>query len=161
MYSLHKAYLVPLDWSYGGKISMLKVFVDQFDEFLVLRKGLFKAFALGDFPTPMSLGVITSLFGALMTAIVQFLQGVVSEMCLSFNGWALKKKRLVFVSMFSSIGPVCSIIFLIVTLGETINIGSLTTVAMQYLLLKGINLTLVEIGTAMPNLSPVFIFIIT
>lgn len=35
---------------------------------------LLQAFALGDFPAPMSLGAITSLIGAFMTAIFQFLE---------------------------------------------------------------------------------------
>jgi len=49
--------------------------------------------------------------------------GAVSGICLSFNGWALKKKGPVFVSMFSPIGTVCSVIFSVVTLEDTINIG--------------------------------------
>jgi hypothetical protein len=49
--------------------------------------------------------------------------GGVSGISLSFNGWALKKRGPVFVSMFSPIGTVCSVIFSVFTLGNTINIG--------------------------------------
>lgn len=49
--------------------------------------------------------------------------GGVSGMSLSFNGWALKKRGPVFVSMFSPIGTVCSVLFSVFTLGDTINIG--------------------------------------
>ncbi|CAK8539486.1 unnamed protein product [Lathyrus sativus] len=107
-----------------------------------------QAFALGDFPAPMSLSAITSLFGGFMTAVVQKLQGDdlksglqlvsfgdiigfsilaggVSGISLSFNGWALKKRGPVFVSMFSPIGTVCSVIFSVFTVGETVNIGSI------------------------------------
>jgi len=49
--------------------------------------------------------------------------GVVSGICLTVNCWALKKKGPVLVSMFSPIGTVCSVIFSVVTLGHTTNIG--------------------------------------
>ncbi|KAJ1375449.1 EamA domain [Sesbania bispinosa] len=121
-----------------------------------------QAFALGDFPAPMSLSAITSLLGGLMTAIVQlledhelksgwqlvnfrdligysFLVGAMSGICLSFNGWALKKRGPVFVSMFNPIGTVCSVIFSVVTLGDTINIGSL---AGMFLMFTGLYLVL-------------------
>ncbi|TKY70826.1 WAT1-related protein [Spatholobus suberectus] len=121
-----------------------------------------QAFTLGDFPAPMSLGAITSLFGAFMTAIVQLLEdrklkagwllvssgdligysilaGAVSGICLSFNGWALKKRGPVFVSMFSPIGTVCSVIFSVVTLGDSISIGSL---AGMFLMFTGLYLVL-------------------
>ncbi|XP_027362609.1 WAT1-related protein At5g47470-like [Abrus precatorius] len=114
-----------------------------------------QAFALGNFPAPMSLGAITSLFGALITAFVQLLgdrepklgsallsygnliccsvlAGAVSGMCLSFNGWALKKRGPVFVSMFNPIGTVCSVIFSVVTTGDTINIGSLVGMLLMF-----------------------------
>ncbi|CAL0313745.1 unnamed protein product [Lupinus luteus] len=108
---------------------------------------ILQAFTLGDFPAPVSLCAITAFFGACMTAIAQLLQdhefktswplvsmgdliaysllaGTVNGICLSFHGWALKKKGPVLVSMFSPIGTVCSVIFSYVTLGDTINIGS-------------------------------------
>ncbi|KAH1267411.1 hypothetical protein AAZX31_01G195100 [Glycine max] len=130
--------------------------------FILSSNVVLQAFALGDFPAPMSLGAITSLIGAFMTAIFQFLEdhevktswllvrsgdligffilaGAVSGICLSFNGWALKKKGPVFVSMFSPIGTVCSVIFSVVTLEDTINIGSLEG---MFLMFTGLYLVL-------------------
>ncbi|KAG5039786.1 hypothetical protein JHK82_011935 [Glycine max] len=106
-----------------------------------------QAFTLGDFPAPMSLCAITSFFGTFMTAAVQLVEdhefktgwpivgvgdmiaysllaGAVNGICLSVNGWALEKRGPVLISMFSPIGTVCSVIFSVVTLGQTINIGS-------------------------------------
>ncbi|XP_027337645.1 WAT1-related protein At5g47470-like [Abrus precatorius] len=106
-----------------------------------------QAFTLGDFPAPVSLCALTSFFGTFMTAAVKLLEdhefktgwplvgvgdmigysllaGSVTGICLSFNGWALEKRGPVLVSMFSPIGTVCSVFFSVVTLGDTINIGS-------------------------------------
>lgn len=55
--------------------------------------------------------------------IVQAQLGGMSGLCLSFQGWALKKKGPVLVSVFSPIGTVCSTIFSAVTLGYTVNMG--------------------------------------
>ncbi|KAK7406264.1 hypothetical protein VNO78_07887 [Psophocarpus tetragonolobus] len=124
--------------------------------FILSTNVVLQAFALGDFPAPMSLGAITSLLGAFMTAIAQLLEnhklktgwllvrsgdligyfvlaGAVSGICLSFNGWALKKKGPVFVSMFSPIGTVCSVIFSVVTVGETVSIGCLTGMFLMFI----------------------------
>ncbi|XP_004511689.1 WAT1-related protein At5g47470 isoform X2 [Cicer arietinum] len=121
-----------------------------------------QAFALGDFPAPMSLSAITSLFGGFMTAAVQLFEGEelktglqlvsfgdlvgfsllaggVSGISLSFNGWALKKRGPVFVSMFSPIGTVCSVIFSVFTLGDTVNIGS---IGGMFLMFSGLYLVL-------------------
>ena len=49
--------------------------------------------------------------------------GAVNGICLSVNGWALEKRGPVLISMFSPIGTVCSVLFSVVTLGQTINIG--------------------------------------
>lgn len=50
--------------------------------------------------------------------------GAVTGISLSFSGWALEKRGPVLVSMFSPVGTVCSIIFSIVTQGDsTVNIG--------------------------------------
>ncbi|OIV94069.1 hypothetical protein TanjilG_05449 [Lupinus angustifolius] len=115
--------------------------------FMLSSNIVLQAFTLGDFPAPVSLCAITSLFGAFMTAATQLIQdhefktswslvsvkdliaysllaGTVNGICLSFNGWALKKRGPVLVSMFSPIGTVCSVIFSYVTFGDTINIGS-------------------------------------
>ncbi|XP_061368292.1 WAT1-related protein At5g47470-like [Gastrolobium bilobum] len=121
-----------------------------------------QAFALGDFPAPMSLSAITSLLGAFMTAIVQlvedhevktgwplvsfkdligysFLGGAVSGICLSFSGWAIEKRGPVFVSMFSPIGTVSTVIYSVVTLGDSINFGS---IAGMFLMFTGLYLVL-------------------
>ncbi|CAN1258951.1 WAT1-related protein At5g47470 [Linum perenne] len=107
------------------------------------------ATTLGDFPAPMSLCAITSLIGVVITAVVQlvqgqtmsdiffplvdvvdligysFLGGAVGGACVSFNGWAMKKRGPVLVSMFNPIGTVISVVLSVITLGETIDIGSL------------------------------------
>lgn len=49
--------------------------------------------------------------------------GSVSGACVSFNGWAMKKKGPVLVSMFNPIGTIVSVIISVVTLGEIINLG--------------------------------------
>lgn len=49
--------------------------------------------------------------------------GTVSGACVSFNGWAMKKRGPVLVSMFSPIGTVCSLVLSVFTLGEPIKIG--------------------------------------
>ncbi|KAJ8775086.1 hypothetical protein K2173_020090 [Erythroxylum novogranatense] len=107
-----------------------------------------QATTLGDFPAPMSLCAITSLMGVIITAIVQLFQdhdvefgwsmlrlgdlitysilgGTVGGACVSFNGWAMKKRGPVLVSMFGPIGTVISVILSVVSLGDTVKIGSL------------------------------------
>ncbi|CAJ1928498.1 unnamed protein product [Sphenostylis stenocarpa] len=143
--------LIGVQFVYAGNATSLPVFIPQRNQSHFASNGNchakhcprtylhhrmdFWAFALGDFPAPMSLGAMTSLCGAFMTATVQLLEhhklktgwllaGAVGGICLSFNGWALKKKGPVFVSMFSPIGTVLSVIFSVVTLGESISIGS-------------------------------------
>ncbi|KAH1202241.1 WAT1-related protein [Glycine max] len=121
----------------------------------------------GDFPAPMSLCAITSFFGTFMTAAVQLVEdhefkpgwpivsvgdmiaysllaGAVSGICLSVNGWALEKRGPVLVSMFSPIGTVCSVLFSVVTLGQTINIGSF---AGMFLMFTGFYFVLWAKGT--------------
>ncbi|KAF1861838.1 hypothetical protein Lal_00026302 [Lupinus albus] len=130
--------------------------------FILSSNIVLQAFALGGFPAPMSLSAITSLFGAFITAGIQLIEdhnvetgwplvslgdligycvlaGAVSGICLSFNGWALKKRGPVLVSMFSPVGTVCSIIFSFVTLGDTINFGS---IAGMFLMFTGLYLVL-------------------
>ncbi|RDX87140.1 WAT1-related protein, partial [Mucuna pruriens] len=115
-----------------------------------------QAFTLGDFPAPMSLCALTSFIGTFMAVTVQlvedhefktgwplvrvvdmigysFLAGAVSGICLSFNGWALEKRGPVLVSMFSPISTVCSAIFSVVTLGQTINIGSFAGMFLMFI----------------------------
>ncbi|XP_038906245.1 WAT1-related protein At5g47470 [Benincasa hispida] len=115
-----------------------------------------QASTLGDFPAPMSLCAITSLIGVLITIVVQIVQyqkldigwpllisgkelaayfvlgGTISGACVSFNGWAMKKRGPVLVSMFSPIGTVCSLILSVFTLGESINIGSLAGMFLMF-----------------------------
>nr|KYP55369.1 Auxin-induced protein 5NG4 [Cajanus cajan] len=114
-----------------------------------------QAFTLADFPAPMSLCALTSFLGTFMTAAVQvvedhefktgwpfvsvrdmigysLLAGTVSGICLSFNCWALEKRGPVLVSMFSPIATVCSVIFSVVTLGQTISIGSFAGMLLMF-----------------------------
>ncbi|CAN1258948.1 WAT1-related protein At5g47470 [Linum perenne] len=117
--------------------------------FVLASNVVLQATTLGDFPAPMSLCAITSLIGVVITAVVQlvqgqtmsdiffplvdvvdligysFLGGAVGGACVSFNGWAMKKRGPVLVSMFNPIGTVISVVLSVITLGETIDIGSL------------------------------------
>ncbi|KAK7265933.1 hypothetical protein RJT34_33558 [Clitoria ternatea] len=130
---------------------------------LVLSSNIvLQAFTLVNFPAPMSLCAITCFCGTLMSAAVQLLEyhefktswplvstgdmigysllaGAVNGICLSLNGWALEKRGPVLVSVFSPIGTVCSVIFSVVTLGETINIGSFVG---MFLMFTGLYLVL-------------------
>ncbi|KAF9615956.1 hypothetical protein IFM89_027313 [Coptis chinensis] len=106
------------------------------------------AATLGDFPAPISLSAVTAFVGAIITAVVQLVQkhnleigtplvsgkdlvgyalmgGAVSGACTSFQTWAMKKKGPVFVSTFSPIVTVFSVILSAITLGESISPGSL------------------------------------
>ncbi|XP_038993611.1 WAT1-related protein At5g47470-like isoform X1 [Hibiscus syriacus] len=106
-----------------------------------------QAATLGDFPAPMSLCAITSLIGVIITVMVQLvedgdlqqgwpllsvkhllafslLEGAVGGACVSFNGWALKKRGPVLVSMFGPIGTVVTVVLSFITLGDTISFGS-------------------------------------
>uniref|UniRef100_K7MLL3 WAT1-related protein n=1 Tax=Glycine max TaxID=3847 RepID=K7MLL3_SOYBN len=135
--------------------------------FILSSNIVLQAFTLGDFPAPMSLCAITSFFGTFMTAAVQLVEdhefkpgwpivsvgdmiaysllaGAVSGICLSVNGWALEKRGPVLVSMFSPIGTVCSVLFSVVTLGQTINIGSF---AGMFLMFTGFYFVLWAKGT--------------
>lgn len=115
-----------------------------------------QAATLGEFPAPMSLCAITSLIGVFVTAGVQLLQdrrvetswpllsvshligfsllgGAVSGACVSFNGWAMKKRGPVLVSMFSPIGTLCSVLLSLFTLGDTITLGSLAGMFLMFI----------------------------
>ncbi|XP_048132342.1 WAT1-related protein At5g47470 isoform X2 [Rhodamnia argentea] len=116
--------------------------------FVLSSNIVLQAVTLGHFPAPMSLCAITSLIGVFITAAVQLfeehklvfsvplvsfgnlvgfsiLAGVVSGLTVSFNGWAMKKRGPVLVSMFSPIGTVCSVVLSVFTIGDTIKLGSL------------------------------------
>ncbi|CAN6579471.1 unnamed protein product [Malus baccata var. baccata] len=113
------------------------------------------ATTLGDFPPPMSLCAITSLIGVLLTAAVQYVQdnkietgwplvsarqligfsllgGAVNGACVSFNGWAMKKRGPVLVSMFNPIGTVFSVVLSVITLGDAISVGSFAGMCLMF-----------------------------
>ncbi|GAB4858044.1 hypothetical protein Ancab_015946 [Ancistrocladus abbreviatus] len=123
--------------------------------FVLSSNIVLQAHTLGDFPAPMSLCAITSLIGVLITALVELAQnhkfefgwpaislknligysllaGTVSGTCVSFNGWAMKKRGPVLVSMFSPISTVISAILSVITLGETIGLGSLSGMFLMF-----------------------------
>eukprot|EP00257_Ricinus_communis_P027430 XP_025014844.1 WAT1-related protein At5g47470 [Ricinus communis] len=123
--------------------------------FVLSSNVVLQASTLGDFPAPMSLCAITSLIGVVITAMVEWFQdsnfgitwplislgnligyslvaGAVGGACVSFNGWAMRKRGPVLVSMFSPIGTVISVVLSIVTLGETIRIGSLAGMLLMF-----------------------------
>ncbi|PKA46462.1 WAT1-related protein [Apostasia shenzhenica] len=106
-----------------------------------------QAATMTDFPAPFSLCVVTSLMGAVLTAIVQvitegkvdigqpkisiqaifaivFLGGMVIAICVAFQTWAVLRKGPVMVSMFSPIQTVCSAILSATILGQVIELGS-------------------------------------
>ncbi|KAF8019323.1 hypothetical protein BT93_G0104 [Corymbia citriodora subsp. variegata] len=116
--------------------------------FVLSSNIVLQAVTLGHFPAPISLCAITSLFGAFTTVALQLIEdykllfslplvsfenivgfsalaGIVSGLTVSFNGWAMKKKGPVLVSMFSPVGTVCSVVLSIFTIGDTIKLGSL------------------------------------
>ncbi|KAJ4888567.1 WAT1-related protein [Raphanus sativus] len=116
-----------------------------------------QASTLAEFPAPISLSAITSLIGVVITTMLQLLQnpntkivtrslvsisnlvgfsllgGMVSGACVSFNGWAMKKRGPVMVSMFSPIATVISVGFSVVTLGEPVRIGSVGGMALMFI----------------------------
>ncbi|KAK4794602.1 hypothetical protein SAY86_012596 [Trapa natans] len=123
--------------------------------FILSGNVVLQASALGDFPAPISLCSITSLIGVFTTAGVQLfedgrfdlvwsnmsfghlfgfsiLAGLISGSCVSFNGWAMKKKGPVLVSMFSPISTVCTVVLSVFTLGETIKLGSLAGMFLMF-----------------------------
>ncbi|KAJ7952509.1 WAT1-related protein [Quillaja saponaria] len=123
--------------------------------FMLSNTIVLQASTLGDFPAPMSLCAITSLIGVFMTATMQLFEddkldtgwkllsvadligyslmgGMVTGASMSFNGWAMKKRGPVLVSMFSPIGTVCSVTLSVKTLGDTVNIGSLAGMVLMF-----------------------------
>ncbi|KAM7248921.1 hypothetical protein ACFE04_013429 [Oxalis oulophora] len=123
--------------------------------FVLSSNVVLQATTLGSFPAPISLCAITSIIGVVITAGVELLQdhkielgwplvsvgdllgysiigGAVSGACVSFNGWAMKKRGPVLVSMFSPIGAVISVVLSVITLGETIKLGSLAGMCLMF-----------------------------
>ncbi|PON40661.1 Plant-drug/metabolite exporter [Parasponia andersonii] len=123
--------------------------------FVLSTNVVMQAATLGEFPAPMSLCVVTSFIGVVLTAAWQILRnhkietgwpllsvsnliaysllgGAVSGACVSFNGWAMKKRGPVLVSMFSPIGTVCSVVLSVFSLGESIKLGSLAGMFLMF-----------------------------
>ncbi|KAG5228932.1 integral membrane family protein [Salix suchowensis] len=104
--------------------------------FVLASNVVLQATTLVDFPAPMSLCAITSLIGVVITAAVQLIQNHkldigwplsdlrTSFAILYFNGWAMKKRGPVLVSVFSPIATVISVVFSVITIGDRINLGS-------------------------------------
>ncbi|XP_054810263.1 WAT1-related protein At5g47470-like isoform X2 [Prosopis cineraria] len=121
--------------------------------FMLSSNVVLQAFTLGDFPAPMTLSAMTSLLGAITTIIAQlleehsfdtaslvnfgslasysFLAGGLGGICLSFNGWALKKRGPVLVSMFSPVATVTSLLSSF-TLGYSTNLGSIVGMLLMF-----------------------------
>ncbi|THG17248.1 hypothetical protein TEA_015004 [Camellia sinensis var. sinensis] len=75
------------------------------------------------------IGCIYLMAGVLVLSSNIVLQGgTVSGLCVSFNGWAMKKRGPVLVSMFSPIGTVISVVLSFITIGESITLGRPTSV---------------------------------
>ncbi|GAB4834993.1 hypothetical protein Ancab_033260 [Ancistrocladus abbreviatus] len=123
--------------------------------FVLSSNIVLQAHTLGDFPAPMSLCAITSLIGVIITGLVELgqdhkfefgwpevsvqnfilfslLAGTISGTCVSFNGWAMKKRGPVLVSMFSPISTVISAALSAITLGEKIRLGSLVGMFLMF-----------------------------
>ncbi|KAL9350476.1 hypothetical protein Peur_057731 [Populus x canadensis] len=130
--------------------------------FVLSSNVVLQATTLGDFPAPISLCAITSLIGVIITAIVELvlnhrvdvgwplmrlgtlicysiLGGAVGGACVSFNGWAMKKRGPVHVAVFNPIGTVISVVFSVITLGDRFNLASL---AGMFLMFTGLYLVL-------------------
>ncbi|KAG2283213.1 hypothetical protein Bca52824_054433 [Brassica carinata] len=125
--------------------------------FILSSNVVLQASTLAEFPAPISLSAITSLIGVVITTMLQLLQnpntkvvtgslvsisnlvgfsllgGMVSGACVSFNGWAMKKRGPVMVSMFSPIATVISVGLSVVTLGEPVRIGSVGGMALMFI----------------------------
>ncbi|CAI9095792.1 OLC1v1031807C1 [Oldenlandia corymbosa var. corymbosa] len=114
-----------------------------------------QATILGDLPAPMSITAITSLFGVILTGLVQWIQhgrietgwpllsfktlicysavaGCISGVCISFNTWAMKKRGPVLVSIFNPIGTVIALILSVITLEKSFTIGSLAGMSIMF-----------------------------
>ncbi|CAH9120033.1 unnamed protein product [Cuscuta europaea] len=114
-----------------------------------------QAATLGDFPSPITISAITSLMGMVFTIIVQLIQdhkleiglsntniqnllgysllaGCISGASTSFNAWAMKKRGPVMVAVFGPVGTVISIILSVITLGDSITLGSLAGMFLMF-----------------------------
>ncbi|XP_008796935.2 WAT1-related protein At5g47470-like isoform X2 [Phoenix dactylifera] len=107
------------------------------------------------FPAPLSLCVITSMMGSILTAMLQFIVegridtgsptisvasiialvlggGVVIGGCVSFQTWCVNRKGPVLVAIFSPIQTVCSAILSAVLFRQTISLGSLAGIVLMF-----------------------------
>ncbi|KAG7536058.1 EamA domain [Arabidopsis suecica] len=124
--------------------------------FVLSTNVVLQASTLAEFPAPISLSAITALLGVLITTVVLLLQnrkarvltssfisfgnlvgysvmaGSVSGACVSFNGWAMKKRGPVLVSMFSPFATVISVAFSVLTLGESVSLGSVGGMVLMF-----------------------------
>ncbi|GAB2274174.1 hypothetical protein Dimus_008942 [Dionaea muscipula] len=123
--------------------------------FVLSSNIVLQAHTLGDFPAPISLCAITSLIGVVITVLVELgqyhkvdigwpglgignligyttLAGIVIGTCVSFNGWAMKKRGPVLVSMFSPISTVVTVVISVITLGDTIHFGGLAGMFLMF-----------------------------
>ncbi|KAK6935169.1 EamA domain, partial [Dillenia turbinata] len=114
-----------------------------------------QAAAVVEFSAPISICLVTSLIGGALAALLELLQsrtidlglqilgvrgliglsmlgGSIAGSCFSFNGWALKKKGPVLVSMFNPIATVISVLLSVVTLGEMISLGSFAGIILMF-----------------------------
>ncbi|KAL1214008.1 WAT1-related protein [Cardamine amara subsp. amara] len=125
--------------------------------FVLSTNVVLQASTLVEFPAPISLSAITALLGVLITTVVLLLQdhkpkvltssllsfgnlvgysilgGTVSGACVSFNGWAMKKRGPVLVSMFSPFATVISVAHSVLTLGETVSLGSVGGMVLMFI----------------------------
>ncbi|KAJ6932932.1 hypothetical protein NC651_008376 [Populus alba x Populus x berolinensis] len=124
--------------------------------FVLSSNVVLQATTLGDFPAPISLCAITSLIGVIITAIVELVLnhrvdvgwplmrlgtlicysivgGAVGGACVSFNGWAMKKRGPVHVAVFNPIGTVISVVFSVITLGDRFNLASLAGMFLMFI----------------------------
>ncbi|XP_010541182.1 PREDICTED: WAT1-related protein At4g16620 [Tarenaya hassleriana] len=123
---------------------------------LVLSSNLvLQASILREFPAPMSLFSVVSFIGTISTAAVVLIQhgnlniggsatglgtligcallgGIVSGGSLSFNGWVIKKKGPVLVSMFSPIATVVCVLVSSLCLGEPFSVGSFVGMGLMF-----------------------------
>ncbi|EYU19338.1 hypothetical protein MIMGU_mgv1a025600mg [Erythranthe guttata] len=123
--------------------------------FVLSSQVVLQAITLRDFPASISLCALTSFIGVVITAIVQvvedqkwdfgwpilsiqemiaysILAGSISGICISFNAWAMKKRGPVMVSIFNPLGTVISSFFSVITLGESIRVGSLAGMCLMF-----------------------------
>lgn len=114
-----------------------------------------QATTMVEFPAPISLCVITSLMGSIISGVVHVIQegnlstglpsmtvealiaynlvgGVVNGITLSFQTWSMKKRGPVLVSMFSPLGTLCSVILTALTLGEAVTLGSMSAMLVMF-----------------------------